>query len=190
MLTRISSIMARHGLGSGAFVYVADLAMVTGPNLKALEHNRFITRLPASYDACKKAIAEAVDTQNWVTIGSLTEHPALKSRPHAEYKVYETTVDLYGISYRAVVVHSDAHDKRRQKKLEKQIASSADAITKKLKHVQAIYFCEADARKASLQVENFLMHCIGFLSRLNQWRCDQGGSPLKCSRIQDVDARQ
>jgi transposase len=153
MLTRISSIMASHGLGSGAFVYVADSAMVTGPNLKALEHNSFITRLPGTYDVCKNAISEAVDARNWVTLGTLTGHPAVKSRPDAQYKVYETTVDLYAVPYRAVVVHSDAHDKRRQKKLEKQIASSADTISKKLKHVQTIYFCEADARKALSQVE-------------------------------------
>jgi transposase len=153
MLTRISSIMARHGLGPGAFVYVADSAMVTGPNLKALGSNSFITRLPGTYAACRNAMAEAVDVGNWVTIGSLTEHPAVKSRPEAQYKVHETTVDLYGIPYRAVVVHSDSHDKRRQKKLEKQIACSADTIAKKLKHVQKIYFCEADARKASSRAE-------------------------------------
>jgi transposase len=145
--------MARHGLGPGAFVYVADSAMVTGPNLKALGSNSFITRLPGTYAACKNAIAEAVDVGNWVTIGSLTEHPAVKSRPEAQYKVHESTVDLYGIPYRAVVVHSDSHDKRRQKKLEKRIACSADAIAKTLKHVQKVYFCEADARKASSQAE-------------------------------------
>ena len=153
MLTRISSIMARHGLGSGAFVYVADSAMVTGPNLEALGTNSFITRLPGNYAACKNAIAEAVDARNWVTIGSLTVHPEAKSRPNAKYKAYETTLDLYGIPYRAVVVHSDSHDKRRQKKLEKQITSSANTISKKLKHVQKLYFCEADARNASSQVE-------------------------------------
>ena len=153
MLTRISSIMARHGLGPGAFVYVADSAMVTGPNLKALGSNSFITRLPASYDACKNAIAEAVDARNWVTIGSLTEHPAVKSRPDAEYKVHETTVVLYDVPYRAVVVYSSSHDKRRQKKLEKRIACSADAIAKTLKRMQKVYFCEADARKASSQAE-------------------------------------
>ena len=127
--------------------------MVTGPNLKALGSNSFISRLPGNYDACKNAMAEAVDARNWVTIGSLTEHPAVKSRPVAEYKVYETTVVLYGIPYRAVVVHSSSHDKRRQKKLEKRIACSADAIAKTLKHVQKVYFCEADARKASSQAE-------------------------------------
>ena len=153
MLTRISSIMAKHGLGPGAFVYVADSAMVTGPNLKALGSNRFITRLPATYDACKDAIAAAVDGGNWVTIGSLTEQPAVKSRPNAEYKIQETKVVLYDVPYRAVVVHSSSHDIRRQKKLEQRIASSADTITKTLKHLQKVYFCEADARKASSQAE-------------------------------------
>jgi transposase len=155
MLTRISSIMAKHGLGPGAFVYVADSAMVTGPNLKVLGSNRFITRLPGTYDACKMAIAAAVDGGNWVPLGSLTELPAVKSRPDAEYKVHETTVILYDVPYRAVVVHSSSHDIRRQKKLEKQIASSADTIVKKLKPFQKTYFCEADARKAASQAENF-----------------------------------
>ncbi|MEI8131760.1 MAG: hypothetical protein WCG34_04965 [Leptolinea sp.] len=50
-----------------------------------LTSNSFITRLPASYDACKNAIAEAVDAGNWVTIGFLGEHPAVKSRPDLEY---------------------------------------------------------------------------------------------------------
>jgi len=54
----------------------------------------------------------------------------------AEYKVNETTVVLYDVPYRAVVVNSSSHDIRRQKKLEKQIASSADTITKKLKPFQ------------------------------------------------------
>jgi len=153
MLTRISSLLASHGLGSGAFVYVADSAMVTGPNLKALGSNHFISRLPATYDACKNTIADAVDARNWVAIGSLTEHPAVKSRSNAEYKAYETKVVLQGIPYRAVVVNSSAYDKRRQKRLEKSITCSADVIAKKLKHIQKIYFCEADAQKAQSQAE-------------------------------------
>jgi len=39
ILTRIGSIMARHGLGPGAFVYVADAAMVTEKNLAAVGPN-------------------------------------------------------------------------------------------------------------------------------------------------------
>lgn len=136
MLTRISSLLASHGLGSGTFVYVADSAMVTGPNLNALGSNRFISRLPATYDTCKNAIAEAVDARNWVTLGSLTELPAVKSRSNAEYKAYETKVVLQGVPYRAVVVNSSAYDKRRQKRLEKSITCSADVIAKKYKHIQ------------------------------------------------------
>ena len=87
MLTHFSYIMAHHGLGSGAFVYVADSAMVAGPNLKALEYNSFITRLPGNYDTFKDVITERVDERNWVTLGTQTRHPAVKSCPEAEYKV-------------------------------------------------------------------------------------------------------
>lgn len=153
MLTRISSIMSRHGLGPGAFVYVADSAMITGPNLEAIGTNHFISRLPATYAVCKEAIAQAVEAQSWESIGSLTALPAVKSRPPAEYKVYETTVNLYDQPYRAVVVYSNSHDKRRQKRLEKQIAGSADEIKRQLKTVQKVYFCEADAHKGAAQVE-------------------------------------
>lgn len=153
MLTRISSIMARHGLGPGAFVYVADSAMITEPNLEAIGSNNFISRLPATYAVCKQAIAEAVDAQSWESIGSLTALPAVKSRPPAEYKVYETTVNLYDQPYRAVVVYSSSHDKRRQKKLEKRIVGSGDEIRKQLKTVQKVHFCEADAHKGAAQIE-------------------------------------
>ena len=36
----------------------------------------------------------------------------------ARYRLREETVALYGRAYRAVVVHSDAHDRRRQKRIE------------------------------------------------------------------------
>jgi len=48
LLTRIGSIMKRHGIGIGAFVYVADSAMATQKNLEAVGDNLFITRLPAA----------------------------------------------------------------------------------------------------------------------------------------------
>jgi hypothetical protein len=33
----------------------------------------------------------------------------------AEYKAYETQITLYDVPYRAIVIHSSAHDKRWQK---------------------------------------------------------------------------
>jgi len=153
MLTRISSIMARHGLGPGAFVYVADSAMVTESNLDAAGSNRFISRLPATYGECARAVAEAVGSGAWVHIGGLAENTAGKARPCAEYKAFETSVALYGKTYRAVVVHSSSHDKRRQKKLKKAITESAKSITAALGKLPDVWFCEADALAAATRAE-------------------------------------
>ena len=153
LLSRISSIMARHGLGPGAFVYVADSAMVTEKNLDALGPNRFISRLPATYAECRRAITEAVDSGAWIPLGRLAENVTGTSRPCAEYKAFETTVVLYGKTYRALVVHSSSHDKRRQKKLDKAIAQSAKSLKTELGGLQTVYFCEADARTAAARTE-------------------------------------
>jgi len=153
MLSRISSIMADHGLGPGAFVYVADSAMVTEANLVAAGSTRFITRLPATYAECGRAITEAIDAGTWTDIGSLAETVTEKTRPCAQYKTFETSVTLYEKTYRAVVVHSSAHDKRRRKKLEKAVAESARLIAAELGKRPAIYFCEADARAAATSAE-------------------------------------
>jgi transposase len=153
MLTRISSIMARHGLGPGAFVYVADSAMVTEKNLESAGPNRFISRLPATYAECGRAIADAVGSESWVPIGRLAENTTGITRPCAEYKAFETSVVLYGKTYRAVVVHSSSHDKRRQKKLEKAIIESAKSITAALDKLPDVWFCEADALAAAARAE-------------------------------------
>jgi transposase len=153
MLSRIGSIMACHGLGPGAFVYVADSAMMTKDNLDAMGPNLFVSRLPANYSECARAISEAVDAQEWIHLGNLAEHPSTASRPCAEYKAFETSVVLHGKSYRAVVVHSSSHDKRRRKKLEKAVAESAKSLDRQLKTVQTVYFCEADALRAARETE-------------------------------------
>jgi transposase len=46
LLTRISRHMARHGLGEGDFLYIADCALVTRDNLATIGDNLFVTRLP------------------------------------------------------------------------------------------------------------------------------------------------
>jgi transposase len=153
ILSRIGSIMARLGLGPGAFVYVADAAMVTEKNLNAIGPNRFVSRLPAVYSECGRAIAAAVDGGVWIDIGPLAETTASSARRSAESRAFETSVLLYGKSYRAVVVHSSSHDKRRQKKLDKSIAASAKSVKTALGGLQKVYFREADARTAAARVE-------------------------------------
>jgi transposase len=153
VLSRISSIMAKHGLGSGAFVYVADSAMVTQSNLAAVGPNLFVSRLPANYKECERAICVAVDADEWTDIGRLSETLTRGNRPCAQYKAFETTVTLYEKTYRAVVIHSSSHDKRRQKRYDRLVASSKKTITDALKKVPDVYACEPDARRAASQAE-------------------------------------
>lgn len=153
VLSRISSIMAKHGMGPGAFVYVADSAMVTESNLDAVGPNLFVSRLPANYKECERAICVAVDANEWTDLGRLSETATRGNRPCAEYKAFETTVTLYEKTYRAVVIHSSSHDKRRQKRYDKLVASSEKAIRDALKKMPELYACEPDAKRAAVQAE-------------------------------------
>jgi len=152
MLSRISAIMAKHGLGSSAFVYVADSAMVTEDNLGELKDNRFVSRLPANYATCNNTIINAVEDDNWTELGVLSEIPGSKNRPAAEYKACENTVELHGTSYRAVVIHSNSYDKRRQKKVDKALVNSEKQVKIELKGQINVYNCETDAKQAQKKI--------------------------------------
>jgi transposase len=119
MLTNLSRHMARHGISEGAFVYISDSSFVTPANLKAMGDNLFITRLPFTYQETERLISEAVGRGEWTAVE--TEIRSSGKRNQASYRVCETGAILYGKDYRAIVVHSDAHDKRRQKKLERMM---------------------------------------------------------------------
>jgi len=62
LLTNISKHMARHSLSPGAYVYVADSALVTKDNLDKADVSDiwFLTRLPATYNECSRVINQAV----------------------------------------------------------------------------------------------------------------------------------
>lgn len=151
LLTNISKYMARHGLSAGAYVYVADSAFVTEDNLQKADGNDtwFLTRLPATYNECGRVISEAVATDNWVDIGPLAEEPNRPKRPTAHYKFYEGTVELYGKTYRAIVVHSSAHDKRRHKRIDRLLEKDRKQLDKTCKEATSTaFFCRADAEAA------------------------------------------
>jgi transposase len=162
LLKRIGELMARHGLGPGAFVYVADSALVTEDNLDEMGSTLFVTRLPFNYSECGRVVDEAVDAGQWSAIGPLAEHVKGRARPPAIYKAAEAEVALYNKKYRAVVVHSSAHDKRRKKRLAKMLRASRKGIAKKLAKAPATYFCEADAEAgaASLRKLGGRLHVV------------------------------
>lgn len=173
LLTRISRHLAQHGIDDRAFIYVADCALVTEDNLKFFagiddkgqDHNtkkgpdqtlRFITRLPFTYEVTEELVKEAMAADQWEDIGTLAQGRPTAKRPHAQYKSYETTVSLYGKTYRAVVLHSSAHDKRRLKRLERQIRKTGQQFEQELKKVsKRTFYCEADAQVELAKLHQF-----------------------------------
>ncbi len=92
VLSEIAHILAHYGVQPGAFIDVADAALVTEDNLAALGDTLFITRLPATYSACGRVIAEAVARNQWEEVGGLAQTPPTKRRPGTFYKVAEAVV--------------------------------------------------------------------------------------------------
>ena len=157
VLTSLSKHMARHGLGEGAFVYVADAAMVTPGNLAALGENLFITRLPFTYAEAERVVAEAVEEGPWTS--GPPQAPSSGSRKAATYRLCEQAVTIDERVYRAVVVHSDAHDKRRQKKLDRALAASREQAGEALKAAAKVeYFCREDAEAAAATLAGARYH--------------------------------
>jgi transposase len=150
LLTNISKYMAQHGLQPGAYVYVADAAFVTEDNLnKANDKTWFLTRLPATYNECSRVIRDAVASDQWIDIGPLAEEPDRPKRPTAYYRAYDGTVELYGKTYRAIVVHSSVHDKRRHKRIDRLLKRDRKQLEKACKAAAAsAYYCHADAQSA------------------------------------------
>jgi transposase len=154
VLTNISQWMAKHGLAPGAFIYIADSALITEKNLNAMQNNLFISRLPFNYNECNRIVEQAIERNVWTEVGVLAQTKAPKNKPHARYKLYDDTVELYGKTYRAVVVHSSAHNQRRIKRIEKEIDNAKKQLAQKIKEqTKTAYYCLPDAQKAAEQLE-------------------------------------
>ena len=140
-------------LGQDNFLYVADSALITRDNLALMDDwksgFRFVSRLPASYKECGKAIAKAVRQESWHDLGALSEEPSTPKRKPAHYHGFETMVDLYGVWYRALVVHSDAYDERRVKRLERTLEQDKTEVERMASVQEKIeYACLPDAQAA------------------------------------------
>src|SRR5262249_17539158 len=150
VLSNIATFLATHGVAPGAYIYVADAALVTEDNLAALGDTLFITRLPATYNECGRLITEAVAHNAWEEVGVLAHTKPTKHRPVTSYKAAEGEVTLYGRPYRAVVVHSSAQDKRHQQRLERDLQTSQSTLQTAARTAeQQEYFCRADAEAAA-----------------------------------------
>lgn len=150
-------------LGRKDFIYVADSALITRDNLTLIDDwdkgFLFVSRLPMTYGECRAAIDRAVQIDQWEEIGMISDQPVTKNRKPASYRAFETLVTLYGINYRALVVHSDAHDRRRRKKVDREIAKEQEELTKLIKGREKIdYACFPDAQAAADRISAATYH--------------------------------
>ena len=93
LLSEIAQLLAHYGVQPGAYIYIADAALVTEANLAALGDTLFITRLPATYSECERVIGEAVARNRWEEVGVLAQTPPTQHRPGTCYKVAEDVRD-------------------------------------------------------------------------------------------------
>ena len=153
LLSEIAQLLADYGVQPGAYIYIADSALVTEDNLTALRDTWFITRLPATYSECGRVIEEVVARNQWEEVGVLAQTQPTRHRPGTVYKVAEGSVTLYGKPYRAVVVHSSSQAQRRQQHLEREIQASVATLEATAREAaRQEYFCHADAESAAAKL--------------------------------------
>ncbi|MCP4057357.1 MAG: IS1634 family transposase [Pseudoalteromonas sp.] len=184
LLSNISTHMAKYGLGPGASIYVADSAFVTKKNLaKAKENNvLFLSRFPATFKDCNQLIEQAVLADDWKDIGILSEGSGSKKRPPAHYRYVESTVSIEDVTYRAIVIHSSAHDKRRQKRIDRMLKSDRNELEKEIKAATREPFkCRPDAEAAAARLSRIaekshhrFTHDISEIARYGQGRPKNG----------------
>lgn len=106
-------------------IYVADSACVTHQNLGRFAglSLRFISRLPATFRLTPELIRQAWANGQWTELGTLTERSGA-----ASYRVQSFTRTLYARPYRFVVVHSSQVDKRKQRKVERELAEEKETL--------------------------------------------------------------
>ena len=160
LLTGVSKTLSDVGIDPAGSIYIADSALVTEENLHLMgDKTLFITRLPATFAEHQRVIEQAVESQSWQDYGILAATAPTRNRPGVHYRGYETTVTLYGQTYRAIVTHSSAHDRRRQKRLDREVKWEHGTWKKKLAQLEkTLYFCMADTQAAMAKVQEESPH--------------------------------
>jgi len=79
----------------------------------------------------------------------------------ASYRLREETVGLYGRTYRAVVVHSDTHDRRQQKRIDNAIKKDSETVRAEATALRRKeFFCLPDAQTTAAALKDGDFHRI------------------------------
>ncbi|MGC8474412.1 MAG: hypothetical protein ACP5PW_08430, partial [Candidatus Dormibacteria bacterium] len=102
-------------------VYIADSALVTGPNLdtRAAADLAWLSRLPDTFGVAATAKAAAWAADAWIPVGRVAESPRA-----ATYAASEQTGTIGDRPYRLVVYRSSSLDRRKAKTLERELAAA------------------------------------------------------------------
>lgn len=128
-------------------LYIADSAVVTQRNLELLANDEihFISRLPSNVKLCGDLKRAAWEKEAaWRDIGRI----AVTSNA-STYKIQPFRRELYGRTYRFIVVRSTGLTAQKQHKLEDLLAKEKDTLTKAIEKARkTVYNCEGDAQTA------------------------------------------
>lgn len=154
-------------------LYVADSALVTGPNLELMDayHIDFISRLPGNFGIEEKLKRTAFLEDKWGFIGKLSDE-----KKAAVYHYRELTGEIKGKEYRFIVVRSNKKDKRKTKALNRAVKKEHDDLTKKLEKLEKRRFaCKQDAE---IKKEKFLEENPGCYHTVN-WKTEKRKEKVK-----------
>ena len=128
-------------------IYIADAALVTGPNLDALHAAgiTWLSRLPDTYGAAARAKAAAWDADRWTALGRVAARPQA-----AEYGAAEQTATIRDRTYRVVVYRSSSLDQRKAAAFDRELVRLRTAADRAATTLAAQPFtCAADAAAAA-----------------------------------------
>ena len=128
-------------------VYIADSALVTGPNLDALAATplAWLSRLPDTFGVAATAKAAAWRADAWIPIGRVAQAPRA-----ATYAASEQTGTIGDRPYRLVVYRSSSLDRRKAKTLDRELAHARAAAEQAATALTTQNFaCAADAEAAA-----------------------------------------
>lgn len=128
-------------------VYIADSALVTGPNLAALAATpmAWLSRLPDTFGVAATAKAAAWATDAWIPLGRVAQAPHA-----ATYAASEQTGTIGDRSYRLVVYRSSSLDHRKAKTLDRELTQAQAAVDQTATALTGQDFaCAADAEAAA-----------------------------------------
>jgi len=167
-------------------IYIADSALISEDNLeKMAKHKlRFISRLPGTFGLEKVLKEKAWENEDaFQELGHFSD-----KKDAASYRVQEFKDELYGKSYRFLVVHSTKLDGRKTKSLEKEMARREKELQKAISQLEKqVFACEPDASSALTEFKK--QHKDDYFPLTGQVICQEKrgpGRPGKNNQAEEV----